>query len=497
MPNISHAGWLPTIMDGAFNEIYVIDCSTLRLIEINQAARDNLQLKTTAFTSMTLADLVHQPIATLEQTLHPLRNDNKQEQYLALELAFNRRDGSSYPIALRIFLTQDTSQTSNASDTVHPVFIAIGNDISAQRRSEQALDQSESRYRAIAANTPGLVYQFRLQTDGSTAFPYLSAGCHALLGIKANLLQERPELFLNLILPQDRAAYLSAMQASAAHMRSWNWEGRIWVDAWKDVKWINLRAIPRLTRQSAVEWDGIMTNITQSKLEQLELQHSRACLAELSAHVEQVKEQERARIAREIHDDLGGNLTAMKIALALLSRKLPAAPPELREKAQYLDALVDRTIDAAHRIARDLRPSILDIGIVAAIEWQASEFEKQNSIPCTVCCDQDDIELHADHAAALFRIFQEALTNIAKHAKASQVVVRLNRTEQGVRLEIADNGCGITAMDRTKPESFGIRGMVERAKMLGGELSISAPLASGCTITIDLPIGEAQHEWLG
>lgn len=465
-------------MQGAFNEIYIIDCSTLQLIEINQAARNNLQFKTPAFTSMTLADLARQPIASLEHTLLPLRN--RQVQHIALELTFQRRDGSSYPIELRIFHTPDT---------VDPVFIAIGNDISAQRRSEQALDQSESRYRAIASHTPGLVYQFRLHADGSTSFPYLSAGCHALLGIRTNRLRARPELFLNLILQQDRAAYLSAMQTSATSMSSWNWEGRIWVDAWKDVKWINLRCTPRLTPQHDVQWEGIMTNITQSKLEELELKHSRARLAELSAHVEQVKEQERTRIAREIHDDLGGNLTAMKMALALLTPKLPPAETKLAEKARYLDALVDRTIEAAHRISRDLRPGILDIGIVAAIDWQASEFEKQNGIPCAVHCDQDDIEIHADHAATLFRIFQEALTNIAKHAKADHVVVRLNRTDQGIRLEITDNGQGITAMDRLKPQSFGIRGMIERANTLGGEFSISAPLEGGCTITIALPIG--------
>lgn len=465
-------------MQGAFNEIYIIDCSTLHLIEINQAARNNLQFKTPAFASMTLADLACQPIASLEHTLLPLRD--RQVQHIALELTFQRRDGSNYPIELRIFQTPDAAK---------PVFIAIGNDIGAQRRSEQALDQSESRYRAIASHTPGLMYQFRLHPDGSTSFPYLSAGCHALLGIRANRLRARPELFLNLILQQDRAAYLSAMRDSAASMRSWNWEGRIWVDAWKDVKWINLRCTPRLTPQHEVQWEGIMTNITQSKLEELELKHSRARLAELSAHVEQVKEQERTRIAREIHDDLGGNLTAMKMTLALLTRKLPAAETKLTEKARYLDALVDRTIEAAHRISRDLRPGILDIGIVAAIYWQASEFEKQNGIPCTVCCAQDDIEIHPDHAATLFRIFQEALTNIAKHAEADHVVVRLKRTDQGIRLEITDNGQGITAMDRLKPQSFGIRGMIERANTLGGEFSISAPLEGGCMITVSLPIG--------
>ncbi|MEO6352438.1 MAG: histidine kinase [Burkholderiaceae bacterium] len=489
MPDMTPAGWLPTIMQGAFNEIYIIDCSTLQLIEISQAARDNLQFKTAAYTSMTLADLTHQPIAALQHTLLPLRNN--QVQQIALELRFQRRDGSSYPLELRIFRTPDSAEMRvemRVEPDTAPVFIAIGNDISAQRRSEQALDQSESRYRAIASHTHGLVYQFCLHPDGSTTFPYLSAGCHALLGVKANLLRARPELFLNLILRQDRAAYLSAMHDSAMSMSSWNWEGRIWIDAWKDVKWINLRCTPHLTPQHEVQWEGIMTNITQSKLEELELKHSRARLEELSAHVEHVKEQERTRIAREIHDDLGGNLTAMKMTLALLTRRLPPEDIKLTEKARYLDALVDRTIEAAHRISRDLRPGILDIGIVAAIDWQAGEFEKQNGIPCTVFCAQDDIEIHPDQAAALFRIFQEALTNIAKHAKADHVVVRLNRTDQGIALEIADNGQGMTEMDRLKPQSFGIRGMIERSKMLGGELSISTPPDGGCNISITLPI---------
>jgi hypothetical protein len=127
------------------------------------------------------------------------------------------------------------------------------------------------------------------------------------------------------------------MQASASALWSWNWEGRIWIEAWNDVKWINLRATP-IRWTAAVQWDGIMTNITESKLEQEEMRRSRARLAELTAHIEQVKEQERTRIAREIHDDLGGNLTAIKMALAMLAARLPADAEALREKADYLDA---------------------------------------------------------------------------------------------------------------------------------------------------------------
>jgi two-component system sensor histidine kinase UhpB len=201
-----------------------------------------------------------------------------------------------------------------------------------------------------------------------------------------------------------------------------------------------------------------------------------------------VKEKERAHIAREIHDDLGGNLTAIKMALALLTRRMPQDDPSLKEKADYVELLVDRTIETVHRIAGDLRPGILDFGLVAAIDWQAKEFEKQLGIPCHVSSNKPEIELDLDHATALFRIFQEALTNIAKHAKASQVDVKLARTARYVRLEILDNGVGINAADRAKPKSFGIRGMAERSTAMGGSVSVGPAPKGGTLVAIKVPL---------
>ncbi|HTH44130.1 MAG TPA: sensor histidine kinase, partial [Oxalicibacterium sp.] len=300
--------------------------------------------------------------------------------------------------------------------------------------------------------------------------------------------QERPDIFLQLILPEDRASYLASMQASLQAMTNWNWEGRIWIEKWNDVKWINLRATPRAPQEGAVQWEGIMTNITASRIEQEEIIRSRAQLAELSAHVDTVKEKERAHIAREIHDDLGGNLTAIKMALALLTRRMPQDDAALKEKADYVELLVDRTIETVHRIAGDLRPGILDFGLVAAIDWQAKEFEKQLGIPCHFSSNKPEIDLGLDHATALFRIFQEALTNIAKHAQASQVDVQLMRASRYVRLEITDNGVGINAADRAKPKSFGIRGMVERSIAMGGSLSVSAAPKGGTIVAIRVPL---------
>jgi len=337
---------------------------------------------------------------------------------------------------------------------------------------------------AFVSNTPGLVYQFTLRADGAVAFPYLSEGCGALLGLTPAQLQAEPARFLDLIVPEDRASYLESMADSAAELAGWNWEGRIAIAEWNDLKWINLRSTPRALA-GAVQWDGIMTNITASKLEQQEVLRSRARLAELTAHIEQVKEQERSRIAREIHDDLGGNLTAIKMALAMLVKRLPP-DQQLADKAAYVDALVDRSIESVHRISLDLRPPMLDLGIVPALEWQLGEFEKQAGISCAFFSSEREIDLSLDHATALFRIFQEALTNIAKHARASRVTVRLQRHGERLCLSIADNGAGIAPADRRKPRSFGLRGMNERAQALGGVMRLAAADGGGTEVAIDI-----------
>jgi len=472
------AEWLPLVMQGSFSEIYVVDCDTFRFVHANQAARKNLHYTLGELTGMTPLDLARSVSReVLENILMPLQCGRSSRA--SLDTIHTRKDGSTYPIEFRLFYC-------NARQ---PVYIAIGNDISARHASAKALRLSEARFRAIVSNTPGLFYQCLQRPDGSVTFPYLSDSCHALLGVTAERLRADSGLFLELILPEDRASYLKSMAESAAEMKAWNWEGRIWIEKWKDIKWINLRSTPRAL-PDGVQWEGIMTNITQSKLEEEEIKRSRAQLAELSAHVETAKEKERTRIAREIHDDLGGNLTAIKMAMALVKKRLPPDDAALADKAAYVDALVDRTIEAIHRISVDLRPSILDFGIVAAIDWQAREFEKQLGIPCEFTSNKKEIDLDPDQATALFRIFQEALTNIGKHAGASRVLVRLARTNRNVRLGIVDNGRGIDATDRLKPKSFGIRGMVERAHALGGELSVSAVPGGGTEVALKIPLSE-------
>ena len=461
-------------------EILLLDAATFALVDLNASARVNLGYAADALKTMRACDIAPAlddgALGSLLASLGENPGDDMDRQ-CCVRTELRRADGSSYPARLTFLRTRRNGRA---------LLLVIGDDLSPELAASNTLAQYQARFNAIVNHTPGLVYQFLLGADGRHAFPYLSEGCAPLLGVQPSQLQLDPDLFLRLVLPEDRKSYLEAMAVSKISLSSWNWEGRIWIDAWKDVKWINLRATPHAAGAGAVQWDGIMTNITDSKVEQQDALRSRARLAELTEHIEQVKEQERARIAREIHDDLGGNLTAIKMALSMLSSRLPPEQPALAEKAAYLDDLVDRTIEAVHRISLDLRPSTLDLGIVAALEWQAREFEKGSGIACIFRSAEREIELDTDHAAALFRIFQEALTNVAKHAGATRVTVTLRRQRQHLTLAICDNGRGIAPADRLKPASFGLRGMSERARALGGTLTLSAAPGGGTMVTIKI-----------
>ena len=296
---------------------------------------------------------------------------------------------------------------------------------------QSALKESEARFRTIASNIPGMVYQMILESSGNFVFTYVSEGVYALLGVRPRVLRDQPSFLLDLIAPDDRTSFHRGMTESAAMLTAWNWEGRILIGDEREVKWINLRASPRSIEGGAVQWEGIMWNITKSKVAEHEILGSRQQLQALSSHLETIKERERANIAREIHDDIGGTLTAIKIDLLWLASRVPPERADLLDKVSSLETLVDQAMTTSTRIARDLRPSILDFGVVAAIEWQTQDFRKRLGIECQITCAEGDIELDPDVAMAVFRIFQETLTNISKHAAATRVQVSISTMTTG------------------------------------------------------------------
>ena len=225
-----------------------------------------------------------------------------------------------------------------------------------------------------------------------------------------------------------------------------------------------------------------------------QLENSRAQLLLLAVHEQTRREEDRARMAREIHDELGQALTALKMDLAWLQKHISPRQRGLLQKFRDMSDLVDATIQGVRRIATELRPGMLDdLGLVPAMEWQLQEFQKRSGIHCTFASSLEEVALDAEEATALFRILQETLTNVARHASATQVAVSLEEEEGYVRLQVRDNGRGITQGEVNGSKSFGLLGMRERVLLRSGNFSIEGTPDRGTTVVIRLPLNKGQE----
>ncbi len=236
-------------------------------------------------------------------------------------------------------------------------------------------------------------------------------------------------------------------------------------------------------------------NITDRKLAEWELEQSREQLRKLSVHLQSVREKERTRIARELHDELGQLLTALNTEIILLKNKIPEGQKILSDKAQSMSALVDITMQTVKKIYMDLRPGMLDhLGLTAAIGWQADDFSKRTGIACKVSFQPEDIALDPDLTTAIFRIFQETLTNVRRHAEATKVTVKLKATAERLEFVVKDNGKGIAEEQMQKPDSFGLLGIRERVYHWGGRVTIAGKSGKGTSVTVLIPLGKSGEK---
>jgi two-component system, NarL family, sensor histidine kinase UhpB len=469
---------IKSLMLASSDEIYLIDAKTMQIVYVSESAQKNTGFDLKAAKLQKLDHLLGVSKNALQTHI---KSNLSNSEYVEIKQNQKPISGLGGDFQLRTMLLQ-TDETQYV--------LVIKSALTSNEKTVQALNESESRYQAIVSNTPGMVFQFKQDSEGEIQFLYLSEGSRPLLGFEPEQLYENATLFFSILNSRDHANLNARMKKSANEFCVLDWEGRVWIDGWQDNKWINIRATPRKLNNAEVVWDGIMFNITQSKKEKLDLENSRRDLAELTAHINSIREDERKRIAREIHDDLGGNLTAIKMGMSSILDRLQANPDTLQEHIASLLFIVDETFNTVHKISGNLRPNILDLGIVDAIEWQTKEFVKHVNTPCKFTCNTAEIPLSNDQSMALFRICQEAMSNIAKYAQATEVGVDLNADEDNVVMTIIDNGIGIKSDDRLKTSSFGLRGMQERAAALHGTFRISKPVESkqGTMITVKLPI---------
>ena len=358
----------------------------------------------------------------------------------------------------------------------------VSRNVTERRQAEEAIRQSEEKYRSVVErSTDGVA----IIQDG--LIKYANPALTKMTGYDSEVLNTP---FISYIHPQEMDRVMrfyqrrmAGAEAPARYESALTHKDGTRIEAEMDGGIILYEGKPANL--------VIIRDITDRKRAENELRQSRELLRGLSGHLEACRERERSVVAREIHDDLGQTLTALKIQLRWLEKRLPQDEELLIEKARSMVELVDTTVQSVKRIYSGLRPFLLDdLGLAAAIEWMAQRFQEQTGVECEVRIGSKETDVDKNLATALFRIFQETLTNVGRHAHATRVTVTLKEKAGRLNLTVSDNGKGMTEGQVIDSKSFGLIGIRERVRALGGEANITGAPDKGTTVTVSIPLEE-------
>ncbi len=367
-----------------------------------------------------------------------------------------------------------------------------------QRRIEQeraqavsALEESEERLTLVLEGSQNSFWDWDLVTGTVTRSTELAK----LLGYQPSDWDEMGPRWIELVHPDDRSIAAATMEAHLAGSRP-NYEAEYRLRR-ADGTWIWILDQGRVVRTDAdgvpLRAAGTYRDISEAKAVREQLTASLNELRELARRLQTVREEERAGISREVHDVLGQEMTGFKMDVKWLSDRLRTLPgpesiPPLLEKLDGMTRQLESTMTTIRRIATELRPAVLDaLGLIAALEWQTSDFQRRYSIPCEFVSSHEDVEMETERATAIFRIVQEALTNVIRHAHASRVRVQFIQSDSEICVSIDDDGVGIRPYEERSVKSLGLLGMQERALMFGGQVDVSDSPGSGATVTLRMP----------
>jgi PAS domain S-box-containing protein len=486
------------------------DVKTFRIVDANCAAAEITGTSTQVLLGKTLADfpkLLKTPIP--RQGLAALRL--RKARNLG-EVAYGDDRLGQRIYSVRVFPLSNN-------------FLGVTfEDVTDRKMTERTLRESEERFRL---HIQGVQEYAIFQLDPMGYVVSWNAGAERLKGYTS---EEIIGKHFSLFYPQedllnDKPHHILSEAARQGQMEDEGWRirkdgSRFWanvvVSALRDVKG-NLHGFAKLTRdmtERREKWEAVKqaklelelrfqqraevlaavnhelrTEIEEREHVERQLRTSLDQLRALAGRLQSVREEERTSIAREIHDELGQACTAIKMDLALIRRRLTQKQAHLRAKVDSALQLVDNMIVNLRRIASELRPRTLDhLGLPAALESQAQEFESRTTIRCTVTLPQEPPTLDADRATAIFRIFQESLTNVARHAHATRVDARLERDQDQLVFQVRDNGRGFDPEEAKARRSLGLIGMQERALLLSGDLKIEGIPGTGTTLTLRIPL---------
>jgi len=396
------------------------------------------------------------------------------------EVQFKRKDGSPYDALL----------------SLRPVLIAgkhgwyaMVQDITERKITEEELQRSYLEHKTLIENIPGMVY--RAYPDWSAE---IFSGSELICGYTREEISQKGGYWLSIVHPEDRERITlegSELVIEEKHLihiyRIETKNGDIhWVEDHKRSLFSQLGEFLGI--------EGVVFDITERIRVEKELKQSTEQLRDLSEHLQLVREVERKQLARDVHDELGQNLAALKMDMSWLEKRLSDDQNPMKDKMESMSKLLDTTVQAVKRISSDLRPPILDdFGLSAAVEWLAGDFEERTGIICEIEKDIDEPVIEEAIATPVFRIFQEALSNVYRHSGATRVQTLLNISANKLQLVVKDNGRGITNEEISDPRSFGLIGIRERVFLLEGDAEIKGTPGKGTTMKVNIPLTATEE----
>ncbi|MFN8247297.1 MAG: PAS domain S-box protein, partial [Ferruginibacter sp.] len=359
--------------------------------------------------------------------------------------------------------------------------MGVGIDISDKVKSQQELKESEEKYRLLFNQNPMPMAMISMP---DRQFIDVNAAAIEFYGYDRESF--RSMNIRDLRAPDDET--MTDMQAGRTGINNTG----VWRHRKKDGTIVMVNIITHDVTYEGKEVKLLLANdVTEKILAEEKLKKSHEDLRHLATHLQDIREDERTHIAREIHDELGQQLTGLKMDISWLSKKVNSPNEEINVKLQEALALIDETVKTVRRIATQLRPSILDdLGLVSAMEWQSDEFEKRFKIKSVFHSRLGNIALDNEVATGIFRIFQECLTNVLRHSKATEVKSMLTTVNGTLRLMVTDNGVGFNTPEIETKKTLGLLGMKERTLMMGGTYDISSRPGEGTTVNITVPVDQ-------
>lgn len=445
------------------------------ILYMNQPMRELFGLDTTQPALGNIIDLYAAPKERCELLCH-LRDEGSLRN---AELSFRRPNGTS-------FWAVANARVATYGD-VPAIYVGLY-DITARKKADEKLRASE----ASLANAQRLARLGDWAWDRDSGLTHWSTELYRILGLEPLIEKPCYSVYLALVHPDDQATVRRAVRMLLAKAQPFGIDHRI-TSPDGTTRIVRLQA-ELVDAREGQSWGivGTVQDITERKRTEEELLASREQLRELSAYLEAIREEERRRIALEIHDELGQLLTALKMDVALLKMRV-VADAEATRKIDDIRELVEKTIWMVRNVASHLRPAALNFGIVSALEWLAEDFSRRNGMPCQLVVRGGEPVLADAHATAVFRIVQESLTNVSRHAGASRVAVTLVSTDRALDLRVSDDGQGFDLESEHSGYSYGLLGMSERARLIGGTLQVDSAPGAGTMVSINLPLDSGRE----